>query len=51
MYTSVHLLAAVAYGEEGDYYLIFTVSGNSQSALQDATPAFKQLVARCKQAL
>jgi hypothetical protein len=34
----------VAYGEEGEFYLIFTVSGNSKAALAMATPDFRKLI-------
>jgi hypothetical protein len=39
-----------AYGEEGDFYLIFTVSAHTQSALQAALPAFNRLIASYKEA-
>ena len=41
----------VAYGEEDDFYLIFTVSGNSPGALEKALPEFKKLIARYKKKL
>lgn len=41
----------VAYGEEGDYYLIFTVSASSPVALEKALPDFKQLISRYKKKL
>ncbi|MGA2563093.1 MAG: hypothetical protein ABSF96_05975 [Steroidobacteraceae bacterium] len=34
----------VAYSEEGDYYLLFTVSARTKEALQDARAAFERLV-------
>jgi hypothetical protein len=36
----------VAYGEEGDYYLIFTVSGNSKQARDDARAPFEALISK-----
>jgi hypothetical protein len=41
----------VAYGEEDDYYLIFTLSGDSPKALEKALPDFKKLIARYKKKL
>jgi hypothetical protein len=35
----------VAYGEEGEFYLIFTVSGNSKAALIHAKPVFESVIA------
>jgi hypothetical protein len=35
----------VAYGEEGDYYLIFAISAQSEADLKAALPAFGKLVA------
>jgi hypothetical protein len=37
---------SVAYSEEGDYYLLFTVSAQTKEALQDARPAFEKLVSQ-----
>lgn len=37
---------AVAYGEEGDFFLIFTLSARSQKAYQQNVKAFETLVAR-----
>jgi hypothetical protein len=34
-----------AYSEEGDFYLIFVVSGNSEAALKTALPSFRRLIA------
>jgi len=34
-----------AFGEEGDFYLVFTVSAQSQTALKEALPAFRRLIA------
>lgn len=39
----------VAYGEEGDFYLIFAVTGKTSSALRSALPAFKKLVQTYKE--
>lgn len=39
----------VAYGEEGDYYLIFTDSGLSAKAAHDALPAFQKLISVYKE--
>jgi len=41
----------VAYGEEGEFYLIFTVSGNSKAALEHATPDFRKVVAQYRERL
>jgi hypothetical protein len=41
----------VAYGDEDDFYLIFTLSGKSPVALEKALPDFKQLIARYKKKL
>ncbi len=41
----------VAYSEEGDFYLLFTVSAQSQRALADARSAFEQLVSHYKEKL
>jgi hypothetical protein len=41
----------VAYGEEDDFYLIFTVSGDSPDALEKAMPDFKKLISRYKKKL
>jgi len=41
----------VAYGEEDDFYLIFTVSGNSPRALEKAMPDFKSLLGNYKKSL
>lgn len=41
----------VAYGEEDDFYLVFTVSGNSPVALEKALPDFKKLISRYKKQL
>ena len=35
----------VAYGEENDFYLLFTLSGNSKPALESARADFERLVA------
>jgi hypothetical protein len=35
----------VAYGEEGEFYLVFTVSGNAKAALNRATTDFSKVVA------
>jgi len=34
----------VAYGEEGDFYLIFTISARSHEEYQAASPAFERLI-------
>ena len=39
---------SVAYSEEGDFFLIFTVSAETSRALQAATPAFSSLVSHYK---
>lgn len=39
----------VAYSEEGDFYLIFAVTGKSASALRSALPDFKKLVQTYKE--
>src|SRR4029450_9721818 len=36
----------VAYGEEGDYFLIFTLSARSQAAYRRSESSFKTLAAR-----
>ena len=41
----------VAYGEEDDFYLIFTVSGDSPAAFEKAMPDFKKLISRYKKKL
>ena len=41
----------VAYGEEGDFYLIFTVSGNTKSALTNATGDFRKLLSAYREKL
>lgn len=38
----------VAYGEEGEIYLIFTVSGNTEAALLKARPDFEKIVSTYK---
>jgi hypothetical protein len=38
----------VAYGEETDFYLLFTLSGSSKSALESARADFERLVATYK---
>ncbi len=35
----------VSYGEEGDYYLIFTVSARTKASYKAALPAYKHLIA------
>jgi hypothetical protein len=35
----------VAYGEEAEFYVLFTLSSRSKSALEHAMPAFKAMVA------
>jgi hypothetical protein len=37
-----------AYGEEGDFYLIFVVSAHTETALTKAVPAFNALIANYK---
>ncbi len=37
-----------AYGEEGDYYLMFIVSARSQPGYQKAMPTFEAMIARYK---
>ena len=39
----------VAYGEEGDFYLVFTVSSRTSSGLQAALPTYLKLVAQYKE--
>lgn len=34
----------IAYGEEGEYYLQFVLSGQSKRSFEDALPAFRQFV-------
>ena len=34
----------ISYGEEGDFYLIFTLSAQSQSAYRKAIPVYRQVV-------
>ena len=41
----------VAYGEEDDFYLIFTVSGDSPATFEKAIPDFKKLISRYKKKL
>lgn len=41
----------VAYGEEGDFYLIFTVSGSTKAALSKAQPDFEHILATYKERL
>jgi len=41
----------VAYGEEGDYYLIFTLSGKTKAARDAARRDFERLVSRYKEHL
>jgi hypothetical protein len=41
----------VAYGEEGEFYLIFTVSGNSKEALEQATPDFRKVLTQYRERL
>jgi hypothetical protein len=41
----------VAYGEEGDFYLIFTLSGQSKAARDAARSAFEKLVSRYREHL
>jgi hypothetical protein len=36
----------VAYGEEGDFYLAFTVSARSEASYRNALPAYEALVGR-----
>jgi hypothetical protein len=38
-----------AYTEEGDFYLIFVVSANSEAALKTALPSFRRLIATYKE--
>jgi hypothetical protein len=38
-----------AYSEEGDFYLIFVLSANSEVALKMALPAFRRLIATYKE--
>ncbi|MES1189980.1 MAG: hypothetical protein ABUS47_02750 [Steroidobacter sp.] len=46
VFTSVHdgYWECVAYGEEGDYFLIFTVSAKSNAGLNSALPVFKKMI-------
>ena len=37
-----------AYGEEGDFYLMFIISSRSQSGYQKAMPTFETFIARYK---
>jgi hypothetical protein len=39
----------VAYGEEGEFYLIFTVSGHSKAALDHARGAFLKIISTYKE--
>jgi hypothetical protein len=39
----------VAYGEEGDFYLIFAVSSRTKAGYQSAMPAYEKLVAGYKE--
>jgi hypothetical protein len=41
----------VAYGEEGDFYLVFTLSGNSKAARDAARGDFERLVSQYKEHL
>ena len=34
----------VAFGEEGDYYLVLALSSRSPSGRDESVPAFKQLI-------
>jgi len=38
-----------AYSEEGDFYLIFVLSANSEAALRTALPAFRRLIVTYKE--
>jgi hypothetical protein len=38
-----------AYLEEGDFYLIFVISANSEDALKTALPSFRRLIATYKE--
>ena len=38
----------VSYGEEGDYYLVFTLSARSREAFESAQGAYRDLIARYK---
>jgi hypothetical protein len=39
----------VSYGEEGGYYVIFTISASSESALRASFPVFESLLSKYKQ--
>jgi hypothetical protein len=50
---SFHFIAAgaknyerVAYGEEGEYYLVFTISAHTEAGYQKALPVFEDMVRR-----
>jgi hypothetical protein len=39
----------VSYGEEGDFYLIFTISSRSREGFLSALPVYEQYIARYKE--
>lgn len=39
----------VSYGEEGDFYLIFTLSSRSQKSYEEATSAYESLIKNYKE--
>ncbi|MHA6206270.1 hypothetical protein ACXU4B_17720 [Dyella soli] len=41
----------VSFGEEGDFYLIFTVSSRSEQAYRDAEPVYEKLVGQYREKL
>ena len=41
----------VSYGEEGEYYLIFTVSSRTKDGYAKAVPTYESLVQRYKEKL
>lgn len=39
----------VAYGEEGDYYLVFTLSSRTEKGYRDTLPTFKEFIRNYKE--
>jgi hypothetical protein len=39
----------VSYGEEGDFYLIFTISSRSRTGFTDSLPVYEQYIAQYKE--